>query len=90
MKDNEENPKPEIYVGQGLTEKSHEECVARGINPNPNPPGEFRDFSQDPEGFMEEFVKADMEDAIAALKDTTYERPTCIPAALGAPYGRAA
>jgi len=29
------------YVGQGLTNKSFDEAVAQGLNPNPNPPGRF-------------------------------------------------
>jgi hypothetical protein len=38
---------PEIYVGQGLKNRSYEEAIALGLNPNPNPPGRFRDFSKD-------------------------------------------
>jgi hypothetical protein len=26
-------------VGEGLRQRTHEECLKEGLNPNPNPPG---------------------------------------------------
>ena len=32
------SPAP-VFVGEGLQERSFEDCLAEGLNPNPNPPG---------------------------------------------------
>lgn len=63
----------EPFVGQKLVKKTYEECLKAGINPNPNPPGRFRDFSKDTPEFLKTFVEKDQEETINALKDTTYQ-----------------
>ncbi len=58
-----------IYVGQGLKERTFEDCVAEGLNPNPNPPGrimlpqgEARDEA------MRSHIKESMKRLFEALK----------------------
>lgn len=59
---------PKLYVGKGLKKKSYEEALEKHLNPNPNPPGTFRDFDKDPKGHMENFIQKDMAETIKILQ----------------------
>lgn len=55
-----------IFVGQGLTEKTYEDCLALRINPNPNPTGEIHLPESREE--MERDIIESQEFALRALK----------------------
>lgn len=60
----EKKDQENIYVGSGLTAKTYEDCLAEGLNPNANDPGELRINKADISGHAARSIKW----ALKALK----------------------